>query len=93
MLGYLSLIDEGAAGPVTDEQRETLSEVKASSEKLLALIGDLLDLTSLKRRELPVQVATFDPRDAVRDALAIVGSAKSGVDMIVEGPTDNAIPR
>lgn len=91
VLGYLSLIDEGSAGPVTDEQRETLSEVKASSEKLLALIGDLLDLTSLKRRELPVQVATFDPRDAVSDALAIIGPAKPGVALIVEGPTNNAI--
>src|SRR5262249_113683 len=66
VLGYLSLIEEGAAGPVTTEQRETLSAVKGSSEKLLALIGDLLDLAALKRHELTVTSASFDPRDALK---------------------------
>ena len=84
VLGYLSLIDEGLAGPVTDEQRETLGEVKASSEKLLALIGDLLDLTSLKRSALTINAVGFDPRNAVQDALAAVGKPKDGVAFVLE---------
>jgi signal transduction histidine kinase len=79
VLGYLSLIEEGAAGPVTTEQRETLSEVKASSEKLLGLISDLLDLTALKRSELTVTSTSFDPRDVVKDALNAAGTRKPGV--------------
>ena len=84
VLGYLSLIEEGAAGPVTTEQRETLSEVKASSERLLALIGDLLDLTSLKRSELIVTSTSFDPREALKDALNAAGPRKGGVALNVE---------
>src|SRR5262249_24133688 len=49
VIGYISLMQEGLAGPVTNEQRETLGEVKDASEHLLALVNDLLDLTALKR--------------------------------------------
>lgn len=84
VMGYLALIDEGLAGPVTPEQRETLSQVKSASEKLLGLVGDLLDLTSLKRGELSVNVTTFDPREALREALACTEGRRSGVALVVE---------
>ena len=70
VLGYLSLMEEGLAGPVTAEQQQTLDQVKGASEKLLGLIGDLLDLTSLKRSELPIRLSEFDPREVVREAVA-----------------------
>ncbi len=84
VLGYLSLIEEGLAGPVTGEQQRTLTEVKASSEKLLELIGDLLELTALKRGEVSVQVTEFDPRTPLRDALSTVVQ-RNGVELVVEG--------
>jgi signal transduction histidine kinase len=83
VLGYLSLMEEGLAGPVTAEQQRTLTEVKASSEKLLELIGDLLELTTLKRGELAVQVTEFDPRAPLRDALATLPK-KDSVALVVE---------
>jgi signal transduction histidine kinase len=70
VLGYLSLMEEGLAGPITPEQQDTLGEVKSSSEKLLDLITDLLDLTALKRGERSVDVTEFDAREAMREALA-----------------------
>ena len=73
VLGYTYLIQEGLAGPLTDEQRTTLAQVTSASERLLTLIDDLLDLTSLKRGEATVHIDTFDPHDALREA---VGSAR-----------------
>ena len=70
VMGYLALMDEGLAGPVTDEQRRTLSQVKTSSQHLLDLIGDLLELTTLKRGGLEIKAAAFDIRDPLHDALA-----------------------
>jgi signal transduction histidine kinase len=84
VLGYLSVMEEGLAGPMTAEQSDTLSQVKGSSEKLLELIGDLLDLTSLKKGDVNVQVSEFDPRDAVRDALACTAGRKGSVTLVVE---------
>lgn len=84
VLGYLSVMEEGLAGPMTSEQLETLLQVKGSSEKLLTLIGDLLDLTSLKRGELKVTVTEFDPRDAMREALACTVGRRESVTLVVE---------
>ncbi len=84
VMGYLSLIDEGAAGPVTPEQKDTLHQVKASSEQLLELIGDLLFLTSLKRSELEVRAVEFDPRAAVQEALSSATGRKASVALVVE---------
>jgi signal transduction histidine kinase len=92
VLGYLALIEEGVAGPVTDEQGHTLAQVKASSEKLLGLIGDLLDLTTLKRGELPLHVAEVDPRGPVNDALASLREHKDSVKVISENGTGPALP-
>jgi signal transduction histidine kinase len=84
VLGYLALIEEGIAGPVTPEQQTTLNDVKGSSEKLLELIGDLLELTSLKRNELGIEVTEFDPRDALREAIAMTPGRRDSVKLTVE---------
>ena len=84
VLGYLALMEEGLAGPVTPEQQHTLLQVKASSEKLLELIGDLLELTSLKRGELVVNLTEFDPREPLKAALANPSCKKSGVSLTVD---------
>jgi signal transduction histidine kinase len=86
VLGYLALMEEGLAGPVTDEQQRTLSQVKEASERLLELIGDLLDLTSLKRSEVSVRVSDFDPRDPVRDAVATTAGRRNSVKLVIDEP-------
>jgi signal transduction histidine kinase len=79
VIGYIALMQEGVGGPVTDEQEETLEQVKQSSEQLLALINDLLALTSLRRGGESVKNEPFDPRDALRDAMAAAPAARPGV--------------
>lgn len=44
VIGYISPVQDGLAAPMTEAQREALAKVKAASEELLALIGDLLDV-------------------------------------------------
>ena len=91
VMGYLSLMEEGLGGPITDEQRMTIVEMKASSEKLLHLIGDLLELTALKRNDVPCQVTEFDPREPLRAALKATNGRRDGVALVVED--DAELPR
>jgi len=86
VMGYLALMDEGLAGPVTDEQRRTLSQVKTSSQHLLDLIGDLLELTTLKRGGLEIKASTFDIRDPLHDALASTRGRSESVALRVREP-------
>jgi len=86
VIGYISLMLEGLAGPVTTEQRESLLQVKDASEQLLSLIGDLLDLTALKRGSLGVLIAEVDPRDPLRDAVAAARGRRARVALEVALP-------
>ena len=86
VMGYLALMDEGLSGPVTPEQRKTIAQVKTASEHLLDLIGDLLELTTLKRGGLKVVTTTFDVREPLRDAVASTRGRAPDVALRVSEP-------
>ncbi|HEY9230068.1 MAG TPA: HAMP domain-containing sensor histidine kinase, partial [Gemmatimonadaceae bacterium] len=86
VIGYISLMQEGLAGPVNDEQQQTLEQVKESSEQLLRLIGDLLDLTALKHGTFPVSLLEIDPRAPMRDAIAAAKGKRDRVTLEVDEP-------
>jgi signal transduction histidine kinase len=93
VIGYIAIMQEGIAGPVNDEQRKTLGQVKAASEQLLDLIGDLLELTTLKRGGLEVIVSAFDPREPLQTAIASVQGRPEGVALRVIEQRDEASGR
>jgi signal transduction histidine kinase len=86
VMGYLALMEEGLAGPVTEEQGRTLAQVKTSSQQLLDLIGDLLELTTLKRGGLEINATAFDVRDPMHDALATTRGRSDAVALRVREP-------
>ena len=89
VLGYLSIMQEELSGPLNERQRTDLSQVKRASERLLNLIEDLLELTTLKRSGLDVSLDEFDPRDPLRDVAATLHGRAEDVALRVEEP---AIP-
>jgi len=86
VMGYLALMDEGLAGPVTQEQRKTLAQVKTASQHLLDLIGDLLELTTLKRGGLEAVTSAFDVRDPLHDAISSTRGRPDHVALRVNEP-------
>jgi signal transduction histidine kinase len=72
VLGYISIMQEGISGPLTDGQRHDLTHVKGASERLLDLIENLIELTTLKRGELDVFIEPVDPREPLREAVGTV---------------------
>ncbi len=86
VMGYLSILQEELSGPLTQGQRDDLAHVKRASERLLSLIDDLLELTSLKRGGYDVAVEEFDPRVPLRDATRSVEGRDPDVALRVEEP-------
>jgi signal transduction histidine kinase len=85
-MGYLALMEEGLAGPVTTEQRKTLAQVKTASHHLLDMIGDLLELTTLKRSGLEAVTSAFDVRDPLNDAVSSTRGRPEHVGLRVDEP-------
>jgi signal transduction histidine kinase len=86
VMGYLSILQEELSGPLTQGQRDDLAHVKRASERLLSLIDDLLELTSLKRGGYDVAVEEFDPRVPLLDAARLVEGRDPDVALRVEEP-------
>jgi signal transduction histidine kinase len=90
VLGYTSLMQEGLAGPLTEEQRQTLGQVASSGERLLMLIDDLLELTALKRGDVHMAVESFDPRELVREVVSVTAGCPENVALRMEIPDGDA---
>ena len=88
VIGYIALMQEGIGGPVSDEQKRTLEQVKGASEHLLALIADLLELTALKRGLVELDITEFDPREPLHEALAAAKGRRENVELEVIEPDD-----
>ena len=54
ILGYSQLMELGIAGPVTEEQRDYLARLMATSEHLRGLVDDVLDLSKIEAEQMAV---------------------------------------
>jgi signal transduction histidine kinase len=86
VMGYISLLQEGISGPLTSDQREDLNQVRGASDRLLSLIDNLLELTTLKRGNLAVEEEEFDPREPLHAAAASTRGRPSSVELRIDEP-------
>ena len=75
VLGFAQLMALDAAAPLADVQQRRLALICQSGEHLLAMIDDLLDLTSIEAGRLPLAPQAIDLRPLADDALAMVQAA------------------
>ncbi|MCU0761765.1 MAG: ATP-binding protein [Hydrogenophaga sp.] len=58
--------------PMTEPQREMLGVLEASSEQLLAVVGDILDFSRIESGKLALEQRAFDLRAAIQQAQDIL---------------------
>ena len=67
--GYMSLVLDGGAGPVKPMQRELLTQAFASSQRMVYLISDLLNVSRLKTGKFIIDPAPINLADIISDEL------------------------
>jgi signal transduction histidine kinase len=88
VIGYISVMQDGLAGPINPEQRATLEVVKDASRELLGLIGNLLELTALKRGAIAPVADEIDPREVLQEAIQASIGPQAGVELDVKVPVE-----
>lgn len=81
--GGLGLLIGEVAGPLTEPVRELVDIAHASSERLLRVVGDILDVQALASGRLELDVGEIDILDAVRRAAVLVKSVCDARDVKV----------
>jgi PAS domain S-box-containing protein len=102
ILGFAQLLqmeagDAGGAPGTTrglsERQRGYLRQVLASGEHLLALVDDILDLSSVQTGQLPMQLEALPLRPVVEEVYAMLdhGARDAGVAIVDEVPPGDAL--
>jgi PAS domain S-box-containing protein len=73
--GYLDLVLDGDAGPLTSEQERYLGVVARNSKRLLALVGDLLVVAQADSGVLSLDRQASDLRALASEAVSSAGPA------------------
>jgi signal transduction histidine kinase len=68
ILGYVELLKDGAAGPLTKRQRHLADAVDRNGDRLLALVNDLLTVSTIEAGGLQHDSSPLDLRDIVSSA-------------------------
>lgn len=68
--GYLSMIEEGDAGPVSDQLKEYLNPVSQSTKRLVNLVNDLLEVARSEAGRLIIEVSKIDPKPAIKEVIS-----------------------
>jgi len=65
IIGFTGILIQGLVGPLNDEQKKRLGIVRESSNHLLALINDVLDISKIEAGQLELSARPFDLREAL----------------------------
>lgn len=76
--GYARLLDMGAAGPVSEKQRDFLQVISANVDRMEALVRDLLDISRIETGRLTLEREAFDLQPLLDEVL-------QGVQKEIEG--------
>lgn len=68
--GYVDMLLEGEAGPLSSEHQDLLQVVKSNADHLLVLINDLLDMSQIEAGKLTLNRAPLDMRPLIRQVVA-----------------------
>ena len=72
LLGYLELITEGLAGPVTDQQTEMLGRMKLAALHLLQLVEQILTYSRTEAGQLQVNLEAVDVGGLAQETAALI---------------------
>lgn len=88
--GYLSMVLEGDAGSITAEQRKLLQEAYGSSQRMVYLIGDFLNLSRLQTGKFVLEITPVNLARLVGDEVNQLQAtaARRGVTLEFHAPSD-----
>jgi signal transduction histidine kinase len=88
IVGYTDLLEAEVAGPMTPMQRAYLARMKASSNHLIGLIDDILDLARVESGRMILHRETLSAQESTSAAIALVEpqARSAGVGLMTECP-------
>jgi signal transduction histidine kinase/CheY-like chemotaxis protein/HPt (histidine-containing phosphotransfer) domain-containing protein len=82
--GVVGMLDVMLAGALDSETRRQAEMARFSAERLLKVIGDILDISKLEAGALQIDRSIFEPATAIRDAAATFAASAAAKRLSLE---------
>jgi nitrogen-specific signal transduction histidine kinase len=89
---FVTILLDGLAGKISEEQREHLSTILGSANQLLAMIDDLLETTRAESGKLRVEVRCIGIGDVVNQAVTMLRATANEKRITLGMKVDSGIP-
>ena len=86
IIGFSEVLVEKMFGEVNDKQLDYLKDIHSSGKHLLSLINDILDLSKIEAGRMELDIADFDLRSALENAMTLVKerAQRNGISLSLE---------
>lgn len=93
IIGFSGILLQELAGPLNDEQKKQLGMLSKSSEHLLELINDVLDISKIEANQLTLTNTDFSLRESIEKILGTVNpiAEKKGITLESTIPTGTGV--
>ncbi len=83
IMGFSQVLREKLFGELNEKQEEYIGDILSSSEHLLALINDILDLSKVEAGQVELEIAPFSVREALERGAVMVKerAMRNGVEL------------
>jgi len=71
ILGFSELMSTGLGGPLTDQQKEYVTDIFTSGQHLLSLINDILDLSKVEAGKMELQMSELDIKRLLESSISL----------------------
>lgn len=90
--GYLSMVLEGDVGDITDQQRQMLQTAFTSSQRMVYLIADLLNVSRLQTGKFMIETTETYLPDVVEEELAQLKETAAAKNMTIHYDKPSEFP-
>ena len=86
VIGFSELMATGLGGPLTDQQKEYVTDIFTSGQHLLSLVNDILDLSKVEAGRMELQMNEFNIERLIETSIALFKEKayKQGLQMTFE---------
>ncbi len=93
IIGFAEILRDELVGPINDEQKECVNDIRFSGQHLLEMINDILDLSKIEAGKMFLQLEEFAIVDAVEEVNAIINALamKKNIELTLTGPENITI--
>jgi PAS domain S-box-containing protein len=93
IMGFSEMLMERNPGPLTEIQEEFLGIVYENSQRLMALVNDLLDVSKLDVGQTRLEMATIELETLITDVMDEIGPLAAKKSISLDMDTGDALPR